>query len=507
MPKDRRVNSSSFDRAMVSPYSCSSKITDRTNCDSFSPQVGDEREWEEARCPICMEHPHNAVLLFCSSRDKGCRPFICDTSYRHSNCLDQYRKSSAASSPEEKQSDLVCPLCRGVITGWDVIQPARRFLNSKTRNCSLETCNFSGNYTELRKHARLEHPLDRPSEVSPTRQSNWTMLEQQMEMEDALAHQSDIEHDWDGWLSWDEWGENGLWSDGSFFDFPSGMSDIEDEMIDEMFSGISLSFMSLYPSSPEEELMDSGSSSQLGIILQSPRSNNQVANSLPSSRLRTSYHSENGANTSRSRSRHHGETGSTNVRARSGYRRENGSTSSPRSNYHRQTAPTSFRARSSYPVENGSRSRSSYHRDFAASSRTRSSYRGEFAQPRSRYNRTDVDPRGRRSGTRHLPGSSRQPRSSFGRREDQTDAANGQKKKMWTTVLLGELQIGQGLMSMMPRRSRLSEIAMAEVQVRQRKSLILGWILSLQIFFQRGLGLLLELAFGGNRRGESYEAR
>ncbi|KAK6127944.1 hypothetical protein DH2020_038321 [Rehmannia glutinosa] len=354
MPKDRRVNSSSFDRAMVSPYSCSSKITDRTNCDSFSPQVGDEREWEEARCPICMEQPHNAVLLFCSSRDKGCRPFICDTSYRHSNCLDQYRKSSAASSPEEKQSELVCPLCRGVITGWDVIQPARRFLNSKTRSCSLETCNFSGNYTELRKHARLEHPLDRPSEVSPTRQSNWTMLEQQMEMEDALAHQSDIEHDWDGWLSWDEWGENGLWSDGSFFDFPSGMSDIEDELIDEMFSGISLSFMSLYPSSPEEELMDSGSSSQLGIILQSPR----------------------------------------------------------------QTAPTSFRARSSYPVENGSRSRSSYHRDFPASSRTRSSYRGEYAQPRSRYNRTDVDPRVRRSDTRHLPGSSRQLRSSFGRREE-----------------------------------------------------------------------------------------
>ncbi|KAL0425086.1 UNVERIFIED_CONTAM: hypothetical protein Sradi_1043400 [Sesamum radiatum] len=161
MPKDRRVNSSSFDRATVSPYSCSSKISDRKNCDSSSPQVGDEREWEEARCPICMEHPHNAVLLLCSSREKGCRPFICDTSYRHSNCLDQYRKSAAASSlPGEQQSELVCPLCRGVITGWDVVQPARTFMNSKMRSCSLETCGFTGNYAELRKHARLEHPTN-----------------------------------------------------------------------------------------------------------------------------------------------------------------------------------------------------------------------------------------------------------------------------------------------------------------------------------------------------------
>lgn len=50
------------------------------------------KEWDDARCPICMDHPHNAVLLLCSCHDKGCRSYICDTSYRHSNCLDRYRK-------------------------------------------------------------------------------------------------------------------------------------------------------------------------------------------------------------------------------------------------------------------------------------------------------------------------------------------------------------------------------------------------------------------------------
>ncbi|XP_010241148.1 PREDICTED: uncharacterized protein LOC104585843 [Nelumbo nucifera] len=50
------------------------------------------KEWDEALCPICMDHPHNAVLLLCSSHDKGCRSYICDTSYRHSNCLDRFKK-------------------------------------------------------------------------------------------------------------------------------------------------------------------------------------------------------------------------------------------------------------------------------------------------------------------------------------------------------------------------------------------------------------------------------
>ncbi|XP_072959295.1 uncharacterized protein [Typha angustifolia] len=53
------------------------------------------KEWDEASCPICMDHPHNAVLLICSSHEKGCRTYICDTSYRHSNCLDRFKKVKA----------------------------------------------------------------------------------------------------------------------------------------------------------------------------------------------------------------------------------------------------------------------------------------------------------------------------------------------------------------------------------------------------------------------------
>ncbi|KAL3655489.1 hypothetical protein CASFOL_001275 [Castilleja foliolosa] len=275
MPKDRRVNSSSFDRSTVSPYYRTSKISDP---ERFSSHAGNEREWEQARCPICIDHPHNAVLLLCSSRENGCRPFICDTSYRHSNCFDQFCKSSS-------QSKLVCPLCRGSISGWDIVGPARSFMNNKRRNCSLDTCEFNGNYGELRKHARVEHPFERPSEASPARRSDWMMMEQRMDMEDLLAHQSDIEPDWDGWLSWDELVENDeFWSDGSFFDFPSGLSDIGDDLVDEMFSGLSLPFMSLHSSFNEDELMDSGSSMF-----------NQVENDLLDLRSisRSNYHSEN----------------------------------------------------------------------------------------------------------------------------------------------------------------------------------------------------------------------
>ncbi|KAK6940552.1 Protein of unknown function DUF1644 [Dillenia turbinata] len=61
------------------------------------------QEWDEVLCPICMDHPHNAVLLLCTSNEKGCRSYICDTSYRHSNCLDRFRKltdSKDNSSPQ-----------------------------------------------------------------------------------------------------------------------------------------------------------------------------------------------------------------------------------------------------------------------------------------------------------------------------------------------------------------------------------------------------------------------
>ncbi|KAF3663673.1 putative 26.5 kDa heat shock protein, mitochondrial-like [Capsicum annuum] len=199
MPKDRRVNLSSFNGTKVSPYACSSKNTD-LELKSSLPSVENEREWEEAKCPICIEHPHNAVLLVCSSGEKGCRPFMCDTSYRHSNCLDQFCKLSSGKQSEVQQTtsramlrrgnqqpELVCPLCRGQITGWIVVEAARKFMNSKHRNCSLETCNFNGNYGELRNHARLEHPSDKPAEADPQRLVDWRRLETQRDLGDTLS--------------------------------------------------------------------------------------------------------------------------------------------------------------------------------------------------------------------------------------------------------------------------------------------------------------------------------
>ncbi|KAG5225576.1 hypothetical protein OIU76_026637 [Salix suchowensis] len=233
MPKDRRDRSISFDRCRSSPYTCSSSCSRLSSPKIPSDTEENLKEWEEARCPVCMEHPHNAVLLICSSHDKGCRPYMCDTSYRHSNCLDQFRKSFAETTPTttqpqesrlrtmdspsvvssvsivtvppEDQSEegflptetiscenkvqpkIVCPLCRGQVKEWIVTEPARSFMNAKPRGCACETCYFTGTYSDLRKHARLEHPLVRPSEADPERQRNWRRLERQRDLGDLLS--------------------------------------------------------------------------------------------------------------------------------------------------------------------------------------------------------------------------------------------------------------------------------------------------------------------------------
>lgn len=426
MPKDIRVNSPSSDRARVSPYSCSLKDTGCKDDGSSSPLVGDEREWEEARCPICMEHPHNAVLLLCSSQEKGCRPFMCDTSYRHSNCLDQFRKSFASSTTEGQKSDLVCPLCRGCITGWVVKAPARRFMNSKTRCCSLETCNLSGNYTKLRKHARLEHPSDRPSETSKIRQSNWTTLERQLDIDDALVHQLNFEDAWDGWPSWDELWDADFWSDGTFFDFPmEEMSDFDDDV----FGSLSLSDASVFLSL-EAGGSDSDFSRQYDSLHRrsmadnlSPSSNNQSPSS--SSRPTSMYNRENNPTISEPSRISHSQGGNPLLMSRStsSYPTENNPTISglsPRSNngggssfsisrltsrYDRENNPTNSRSRSSYERENDATySRSSYRvEDASVDSRTRSGHHYT-----SRRRTGEGTPLARRAESRDFPAFSRQ---------------------------------------------------------------------------------------------------
>ncbi|XP_008800571.2 uncharacterized protein LOC103714898 [Phoenix dactylifera] len=239
------------------------------------------KEWDEISCPICMDHPHNAVLLLCTCHEKGCKSYICDTSYRHSNCLDRFRKLSMdsmdgpshssssmydntgrerhgrstdapASVPffrdlrmtsnstethedygleennnrisagsfedsegndnilgpdryletqvEERitlnesggedrseQNCLKCPLCRGMVMGWTIVKEARHYLDQKIRSCSQESCSFSGNYKELRRHARRVHPMTRPAYVDPSRQHAWRRLEHQQEFGDILS--------------------------------------------------------------------------------------------------------------------------------------------------------------------------------------------------------------------------------------------------------------------------------------------------------------------------------
>ncbi|KAL7207513.1 hypothetical protein ACSBR1_029459 [Camellia fascicularis] len=130
--------------------------------------------------------------------DKGCHPYMCGTSSRYSNCLDQYKKAytkvkstrhgqashrsadnpivagSVSSLPVEKfeVTELACPLCRGQVKGWTMVEPARQYLNAKKSSCMQDNCSFGGTYRELRKHVREEHPSARPREVDPNLEQN-----------------------------------------------------------------------------------------------------------------------------------------------------------------------------------------------------------------------------------------------------------------------------------------------------------------------------------------------
>ncbi|RLM93316.1 uncharacterized protein C2845_PM08G18770 [Panicum miliaceum] len=205
MPKDRSSRVSSYEsrRSRASPYFSSpshgrsgcSRLSEESSTAAAAAAAKQAAEWEEVRCPVCMDHPHNAVLLVCSSHEKGCRPFMCDTSSRHSNCYDQYRKASKDSSKDsaaecsecQQQVELSCPLCRGPVSDRIKDYDARRYMNSKVRSCTTESCEFRGAYQELRKHARVEHPAARPMEVDPERQQDWRRMEQQRDIGDLLS--------------------------------------------------------------------------------------------------------------------------------------------------------------------------------------------------------------------------------------------------------------------------------------------------------------------------------
>ncbi|PON73021.1 Zinc finger, RING/FYVE/PHD-type [Parasponia andersonii] len=157
--------------------------------------------WEDVICPICLDFPHNGVLLQCSSYEKGCRPFVCDTNHLHSNCLDRFKSAYGMSpsstsdainevSPEPTESEEnkpSCPLCRGEVTGWVIVDNVRTHLDEKKRCCDEEQCKFMGTYSELQKHAQKEHPHARPSKIDPARQLDWENFQQSSEIIDVLS--------------------------------------------------------------------------------------------------------------------------------------------------------------------------------------------------------------------------------------------------------------------------------------------------------------------------------
>ncbi|PIN19011.1 hypothetical protein CDL12_08296 [Handroanthus impetiginosus] len=175
-------------------------------------KASEKREWDDAVCSVCMEFPHNGVLLLCSSYDKGCRPYMCATSHRYSNCLEQYRKAYTKVTPNKSAqswlastddidfseesslldgkseiSELLCPLCRGQVKGWTVVESARRYLNTKKRSCMQDNCSFVGTYKELRRHVKLEHPLARPRDVDPSHAEKWKKLENERDLSDVFS--------------------------------------------------------------------------------------------------------------------------------------------------------------------------------------------------------------------------------------------------------------------------------------------------------------------------------
>lgn len=145
------------------------------------------KAWKGVKCPVCLEIPHSSVLLLCSSYHKGCRPYMCATSNRFSNCLEQYKKAYAKDEKSDKPPELLCPLCRGQVKGWTVVEDARKHLNSKKRGCMEDKCLFSGSYRQLKKHVKTVHPRAKPRAIDPVREEKWKKLEVERERNDVIS--------------------------------------------------------------------------------------------------------------------------------------------------------------------------------------------------------------------------------------------------------------------------------------------------------------------------------
>nr|XP_048331827.1 uncharacterized protein LOC107421000 isoform X1 [Ziziphus jujuba var. spinosa] len=210
--KMRRISHPNHSKAQYLLPSSTWKVRKDVHQKKRCRKASEKKDWEDATCSVCMEFPHNAVLLLCSSYNKGCRPYMCSTGRRYSNCLEQYKKaytkaasiqtsqqwdrlmdnlgsnSGAGQANENKEiPELLCPLCRGQVKGWTVVEPARKYLNAKKRTCMQDNCSFLGSYKELRRHVKAKHPLARPRAVDPILEEKWKRLECERERNDVIS--------------------------------------------------------------------------------------------------------------------------------------------------------------------------------------------------------------------------------------------------------------------------------------------------------------------------------
>ncbi|XP_020539102.1 uncharacterized protein LOC105644416 isoform X2 [Jatropha curcas] len=118
------------------------------------------KELDEVSCPICMDHPHNAVLLLCSSHDKGCRSYICDTSYRHSNCLDRFKKLRDNSS---SNTTLPSSLPINSLSSSDTPETSLIARNHMLGGNEYQNVNESNNSTSVGMPERLENSVRGPN--------------------------------------------------------------------------------------------------------------------------------------------------------------------------------------------------------------------------------------------------------------------------------------------------------------------------------------------------------
>ncbi|KAE9460291.1 hypothetical protein C3L33_07807, partial [Rhododendron williamsianum] len=145
------------------------KKTDKRLC--IMEDVQHETSWEDVVCPICLDFPHNGVLLQCSSYEKGCRPFVCDTDHLHSNCLDRFKTaygmSSGSRSPSTSEAtslESMDPIRQSQVTNHLVLYVEEKLQGT----CSTRT------------------PHACPSKVDPARQLDWENFQQSSEIIDVL---------------------------------------------------------------------------------------------------------------------------------------------------------------------------------------------------------------------------------------------------------------------------------------------------------------------------------